>query len=43
MAPVLATIEVVPVDANVALLDRTWQDYPEWKLLTRRPLTERNR
>jgi hypothetical protein len=31
MVAVLASIEVLPVDTQVALLDRTWQDYPEWE------------
>ncbi len=28
--PVLALLEVGPLHAQVALLDATWQDYPEW-------------
>jgi len=28
---VLASVEIVPLHAQVALLDASWQDYPEWQ------------
>src|SRR3954451_13734474 len=28
---VLASVEILPLHAQVALLDASWQDYPEWQ------------